>query len=75
MGEERVYCLVLSRESAELYEEFAEVFKDYPEIQVIVDRRISERRKSSTPVTNDRRKAGEDRRKRHKEPIRLLGRF
>mgnify|MGYP005857001561 CR=1 FL=1 len=74
MEEERDYYLVLSRESAELYEEFAEVFKDYPEIRVIVDRRIRQRRKIHIPVENDRRKAG-DRRKKHKEPLRLLGRF
>jgi len=71
--EEGVYYLVLGRESAELHEEVAAVFKDYPEIQVIVDRRIGDRRKANIPVVEDRRKTGEDRRKRHREPLRLVG--
>ncbi|MBI5166780.1 MAG: hypothetical protein HY998_03420 [candidate division NC10 bacterium] len=71
--EEGVYYLVLSRESAELHEEVAEVFKDYPEIQVIVDRRIGDRRKANIPVAEDQRKTREDRRKRHREPLRLVG--
>ncbi len=47
--------LVVRRDAASLYSEFRELLKDRPEVQVILDRRYGERRRSRRPVTKERR--------------------
>ena len=60
MTEPITYCIV-ARPFADLQEGLAAIFQAVPEVEVIIDRRIRERRRAHRPVETDRRK-GVDRR-------------
>lgn len=50
-----MYC-VIARRFAGLQQEMAAIFRGVPEVQVITDRRVEERRQTQAPVAEDRRK-------------------
>lgn len=50
-----MYC-VITRRFAGIQQELAAIFRAVPEVQVITDRRLQERRRAQVPVTQDRRK-------------------
>ncbi|MBP1779625.1 MAG: hypothetical protein H6Q86_5636 [candidate division NC10 bacterium] len=52
--------IIIARDQQELWQELTREFKHIPEIQVLLDRRRGERRRSALPVAQDRR--GEQRR-------------
>ncbi len=56
-----MYCII-PRRLAVLQQELAQIFRAVPEVQVVTDRRVGERRQGQDPVVEDRRK-GIDRRK------------
>jgi len=57
-----VHYMVISRTCADLYEELVDLFKDRPDIRVILDRRLGERRQQRRRVRNNRRLGRERRR-------------
>ena len=63
-------CIV-RRDRPDLFEELREQFKDTPDVEVMFDRRIGERRRKGSPPATDRRRRS-DRRQYHNE-LRLLG--
>ncbi len=60
---EPLHYLVVGRDHPELYGEIASLFRGYPEIQVIVDRRRGERRKRREAFRKERRMANRRRRR------------
>jgi hypothetical protein len=56
--EDRRNVLVLSRFSADLYEEIAELFADRPEIEVVVDRRRGNGGMTPIPLARRHASAG-----------------
>lgn len=50
-----MYC-VITRRFAGIQQELTAIFRAVPEVQVITDRRLQERRRAQVPVTQDRRK-------------------
>ncbi len=57
-----VHYMVISRTCANLYDELVDLFKDRPDIKVIMDRRLGERRQERRRVRNNRRSRRERRR-------------
>ncbi len=49
------YLVIVSRERPELYDELTRRFSDDPTVEVIVDRRVAERRQRDVERGNDRR--------------------
>jgi len=66
--------LIVARHELELYEYLKQRFAGRPDVQVILDRRVGERRRRSLPTADERRR-GCDRRARPQvdEDIRTLG--
>ena len=62
-------CIV-HRDRRDLFEELSQAFRDVEDIQVIFDRRISERRRANVPGVADRRR-GE--RRQYRSDLRMLG--
>ena len=57
-----VHYMVISRTCADLYDELVDLFKDRPDIKVILDRRLGGRRQARRRVRKNRRSGGERRR-------------
>ena len=52
MGRE---LFVVARDRPDLYQYFRDTFAEVPTVQVIVDRRLGDRRRAAFPVTTERR--------------------
>ena len=66
---DRRICIV-HRERRDLFEELSREFRDTPDVEIIFDRRIGERRRARVATSDNRRRF--DRRAYHTD-IRLLG--
>lgn len=63
---------VVARDRPDLYRFFMETFADAPTVQVILDRRVDDRRRVSIPVAHERRD-GERRRRPNDTELRTTG--
>ena len=59
-----IYCVVPEALSDELYDKLVEYYSDDPNVEVIVDRRHSERRRSGDEPPEDQQRELRDRRRR-----------
>ncbi len=59
-----IYCVVPEELADELYPRLAEYYKDDPNVEVIIDRRKSERRSGSPEPEEAQRREVRDRRRR-----------
>ena len=62
-------CIV-HRERPDLFEELAREFRAFPDVRIIYDRRIGERRKARAREANDQRRGD---RRQYRSEMRLLG--
>src|SRR5215470_329415 len=67
------HLLIVARHRRELYDQIKRAFAGHETVQVVLDRRVSERRRSKEPIHADRR--GADRRSRSgiDEQLRTIG--
>jgi hypothetical protein len=63
-------CIV-RRDRQDLFEEMCREFKDAPDVKVIFDRRIGERRRTTLARVSDNRRRSD--RRRYRSELRLLG--
>ena len=59
-----IYCVVPEELADELYPRLAEYYKDDPNVEVIIDRRKSERRSATADSEDAQRREIRDRRRR-----------
>ena len=57
-----IYCVIPRELEGELLERMTEYYRGNPEVEVIIDRRMSERRRGESRVGLDRRQASRRRR-------------
>ena len=62
---------VVSRDRLDLFQELCHEFKDAPDVEVIFDRRIGDRRRNAPVRTVDNRRRSD--RRHYRSEIRLLG--
>ena len=61
---------IVSRDRPDLFAEFSQRFADSPDITVIYDRRVGDRRRTRTRIPDDRRRTE---RRQYNAELRLLG--
>ena len=62
---------VVSRDRRDLFEELSQQFREVPDVRVIFDRRIGQRRRANPSPKTDNRRRGE--RRQFRTDLRLLG--
>ena len=67
------HLLVVARHRRELYEEIKRAFAGHESVEVVLDRRVSERRRSKEAPRLDRRRRNRRSRSGIDEPLRTIG--